>query len=234
MATLGGFSGRSAASCECPALSSGKANTGSKEATKIDPTSSNVDEFNGVGLRLAGKPAVLTPPRIGTNIQISTAVTDQAKDTEEQIASRTTEEQHALNRDVEKKLVFSRVGKLQAFWSSAEQSPFREATKQHSPGEETELPGNLGRAGYVPPNTLSDSKMRSQDDVGQAFFEETAGLFGVQDSAQSFRENLPELPDVQGTNAPLGFRLPKSRAEYKSFFLHFAVPRPFYKSFSFV
>ena len=30
------------------------------------------------------------------------------------------------------------------------------------------------------------------------------------------------------------FRLPHTRAEYKSFFLHFAVPRPFYKSFSFV
>ena len=30
------------------------------------------------------------------------------------------------------------------------------------------------------------------------------------------------------------FRLPSTRAEYKSFFLHFGVPRPFYKSFSFV
>ncbi len=30
------------------------------------------------------------------------------------------------------------------------------------------------------------------------------------------------------------FRLPNNRSEYKSFFLHFGVPRPFYKSFAFV
>ena len=30
------------------------------------------------------------------------------------------------------------------------------------------------------------------------------------------------------------FRMPNNRAEYKSFFLHFGTPRPFYKTFAFV
>ena len=30
------------------------------------------------------------------------------------------------------------------------------------------------------------------------------------------------------------FRLPETRAEHKAFFLHFGVPRPFYKTFAFV
>ena len=40
--------------------------------------------------------------------------------------------------------------------------------------------------------------------------------------------------DNAGEGSEKTFRMPTTRAEYKSFFLHFGVPRPFYKSFSFV